>query len=63
MMRIEHGITMNGKVLSKAARTIGDNDIPITSNWYTSLTFWIACILIILGVTCTVSGCIIKGNY
>ena len=52
MLRIGHGINMNSQVLSKAATVVGDVDIPSTSKWWKSVSFWIACILIILGIIC-----------
>lgn len=52
MLKIGHGINMNGQVLSKAATVIGDVDIPPTSQWWKSISFWIACILIVLGIIC-----------
>ena len=52
MLRIGQGINMNGQVLSKAATLLGDVDIPATSNRWKSVSFWIACILIIFGIIC-----------
>ena len=52
MLRIGHGINMNSQVLSKAATAIGDANIPLTSKWWKSVSFWIACILIALGIIC-----------
>ena len=57
MLRIGHGINMNGKVLSKAASAVGDVDIPPpTSKWCKSVSFWVACFLIVLGIGCAVSA-------
>lgn len=56
MLRIGHGINMNGKVLSKAASAVGDVDIPSTSKRWKSVSFWVACVLIVLGSACVVSA-------
>ena len=50
MLRIGHGIKMNGQVLSKAAALVGDADIPPVSTWWKSVSFWIASTLIVVGV-------------
>lgn len=56
MLRIGDGINMNGKVLSKAASAVGDVDIPPTSKCWKSISFWVACFLILLGSVCVVSA-------
>lgn len=57
MLRIGHGINMNSKVLSEAASAIGDVGIPPISKRWNSVSFWVACILIVLGGVCIVSAC------
>ena len=52
MIRIGHGINRNGEVLSKAASVVGDAGIPSTSKWWKSISFWIACVLVLSGITC-----------
>ncbi len=52
MLRIGHGIKMNGQVLSKAAALVGDADIPSVSEWWKSVSFWISLTLIGLGLLC-----------
>ena len=52
MLRIGHGIKMNGQVLSKAADLVGDVDIPPVSTVWKSVSFWIASTLIVVGVVC-----------
>lgn len=54
MMRIGHGINRNGEVLSKAAKAVGDVNIPSTSRYIKSIAFWIACVLILFGIVCIV---------
>ena len=56
MLRIGHGINMNSKVLSKAANAVGDVGIPPISKRRKSVSFWIACFLIVLGSVCVVSA-------
>ncbi len=56
MLRIGHGINMNSKVLSKAASAVGDVGIPPTSKRWKSVSFWVACVLIVLGSVCVVSA-------
>ena len=50
MLRIGHGIKMNSHALSKAAALVGDADIPLVSTWWKSVSFWIASMLIVVGV-------------
>ncbi len=57
MLRIGHGIKMNGQVLSKAAALVGDADIPSVSKCWKSVAFWIASMLIVIGVVCIVLAC------
>ncbi len=52
MLRIGHGIKMNGQVLRKAAAEVGDVDIPLVSTWWKSVSFWISLTLIGLGLLC-----------
>ena len=49
MLRIGRGIKMNGQALSKAAVLVGD-DLPPVSTWWKSVSFWIASMLIVVGV-------------
>lgn len=52
MIRIGHGINKNGEVLSEAASAVGDTGIPSTSKWWRSISFWIAFVLVVSGITC-----------
>jgi len=50
MVRIGNGVRKNGKILRNAGNTIGDMDIPKQlSNW-SSVSFWIAIVMIIIGL-------------
>ena len=51
MERIRHGISMNGIVLEKVGKIVGDADIPPVSRWWKSISFWIAFCLIALGIS------------
>ena len=54
MLRIGRGINMNNQVLRKAAVTLGDDDIPLYSKWWRSVSSWISFALIGLGLVCVV---------
>lgn len=52
MVRIGNGVRKNGKILRSAGVAIGDVNIPKQlSNW-SSISFWIAIIMIIVGLVC-----------
>ena len=51
MERIRQGISMNGIVLEKVGKIVGDADIPPASRWWESISFWIAFGLIALGIS------------
>lgn len=52
MWRIGRGIKKNGEVLSKIGSELGDNFIPVVTNWWKSVSQWIAVILIAAGGVC-----------
>ncbi len=52
MIRIGHGISMNGRVLKNAAELVGDGDIPLTAAWWKASSFWVAATIMVLGLLC-----------
>ena len=50
MERIRNGISMNGMVLEKVGKIVGDADIPPVSRWWKSVSFWISAFLMTLGI-------------
>jgi len=54
MERIRHGISMNGRVLVKVSKLVGDVDIPLTVVWWKSSSFWVAFTIMALGTLCLV---------
>jgi hypothetical protein len=58
MLRIGHGISANGAALSEVGIRIGDHNIPKSSNWYSSVSAWIALVLLTVGVSLVLVGMI-----
>lgn len=50
MMKIGHGIRLNGDALRQAAESIGDKDIPEFASRKESVSFWIAAVMNVLGM-------------
>ena len=54
MIRISIGIRRNAKVLRQAAMVIGDEEVPIPSISWKSVSLWVASSLLIIGLICIV---------
>ena len=52
MERIHHGIRKNAEVLREFGLAIGDKSIPDVAHWWTSASFMVALLQIVLGSTC-----------
>jgi len=52
MLKIGEGIRKNGVALHQAGKEIGDEEIPIPSTGWRSVSVWVAGILVIIGVIC-----------
>ena len=56
MEKIRLGINKNNNVLREHALRIGDQGIPKTTKLWRSVAWWIAWILIIIGIACIILG-------
>lgn len=56
MFKVTDGLIENQKVLSKAAKEIGDASIPDVSNRFGALSFWIPLLILVCGVAIGVWG-------
>lgn len=59
-IRIGDGIRRNSKVLHEAAASIGDSEIPMSS-MFKSVSFWISCSLVAIGILILVCSEFITG--
>ncbi len=56
MTKINSGAENNGEILRKFGHAIGDTKIPRNLSKYRSVSFWIATMMIVVGLVCLVSA-------
>lgn len=54
MLRIQHAIRLNGRVLMEVGNKIGDAHIPMPAKFWMSRSNWVAAFIIISGLTCII---------